>query len=1093
MPAFFSTIISHDYYIPIYSHLFPNWDNAGTLSILLLLIISRLYLWHLIRHWRFEYLTNINVNKKFTLTAFLAILCYHFAISQNISGNVIYDPNNNTTSDGSDFGMPAVKIYLYEDKNNNNLIDANEKIDSTITDAYGFYSFGLKGTMRTFSINASADDANERASNGAMDINDDRIKIVRDGSNCTYAGLRFTNINMIADSVSFAQIRFYTRDDASGNGTLITINGQSANNASAFTTSSYNISNRAKTSKSQLWALTNLSKDNTYYTPDISAVLREIMTTNSWTSSNAVAFIFSDNSCTSSSPFMNFYSRDNSSSKQARLEVYSPTGKRYFVGIAPDELGSTASANVSSYTIAPNTSQFKADFYIKGKAPICYAVGDNGGSSNDDDLVAYNRNTGTSVIVKKNISTNKNIEAMALNKNSTKIYAMDGDVLASYDFQTGNETYRSSAIGNFNYRNAARTSTLVKDLSDPDGMTMDIDGNYWISEVSGTNILLKIDTFGNVFPNTFGTGIAGLEIVLNSTLTNAGSTKLDDLAFNPITGKLYASFTGGNTEYIVEIPTSGSNAGKAINPISFSTSNNVLWTDLEGLAMTNDGVLAGTTGKNANNSSQNNHALVFNQSTLKIESAYQISASYDFESCNCFTRNTDPMVGLTISGKLFDDANGLTDNVVNGVGIRNPNNIQFYAYLLDPMNNVVAATAINSDGSFSLTKAQENNAYEIKLSSEVFSVGSIFTGNTNLPTDWVATGENYGTNNEAGTGNETGSPNLSILVYTTSFNVTNVNFGINKRPTTDDYSFSIASPTINSVKSLTATNGLDTLSGADFEDGILGKNNKFKITSIAGLNGNTLFYDANNNGVVDAGETLTANSVINNYDPAKLKVRFNGLNSTSLTFNYTSVDVGSLEDLTPATYTITWVTPVPVVLIYFDAEKEGKTAKLTWSTASELNNSHFEIYRGVDTKNMIKIGEVKGFGTTQQVQQYEFNDLQPFKVNYYQLRQVDFDGQSELTQIKQVNFDEVVSSSVNYFPNPTSGKLNLNIQKLNKAESIDVMITDYLGRVVVENQTLRTSDIKLEHSVDLSLLPNGMYVIYVTIGSEKHTFNIKKI
>ncbi len=1030
--------------------------------------------------------------KKFTIAVIAAFLFVQVSVAQSISGTVIYDPNNNNTFDGNDFAMPAIKLYLYQDNNNNNLNDINERIDSTNTDAYGNYSFDIKGTLRTFSINNNADDANERVSNGSMDVNDDRLRIVRDGTNCSYAGLRFSNFNLVPDSISYAQIRFYTRDDAFGNGTTVTINGEKSTNAAAYSSNAYDISNRIRTTNNQTWSLSDISKDNLVYTPDLSQVIKEIMTSNAWASSNAIAFIFSDNSCTNASPFMNFYSRNQSNTRQAQLQVYSPTGKRYFVEIAANELGTTASSHVAKITIAPFTNNTSANFYIKGKAPICYAIGDNGSSGNNDDLVAYNRNTGTSIVVKQNISANKNIEAMAVNKNGTKIYAMDGDVLARYDFQTGEETYRGAAIGNFNYRNAARTTTLVQNLSDPDGMTMDADGNYWISEVSGTNILLKIDSMGNVFPNTFGTGIAGLEIILNNTITNSGSTKLDDLAFNTVTGKMYASFTGGSTEYIAEIPLIGNDAGKALNPISFSTTNNVAWSDLEGLGMTNDGYLTGTTGQNAFNSSQNNHGLVFNMNTFKLETATFIGASTDFESCNCFTRNSDPMVGLTVSGRLFDDANGLTDAIVNGNGIMNPSSVQYFAYLLDAANNVVALDTIKNDGTFNLERAQQNNAYTLKLSANSFEIGSIFSGNTNLPTDWVATGENYGSNNGAGSGNQAGIPDLSIAVLTATSNVINVNFGINKRPTSDNYSFSIASPAMNSVKALTATNSLDSLSGADFEDGAKGKNSTFKITSVAGLNGNTLFYDANNNGVIDNGETLAANSTIATYDPAKLKVRFTGLNSTSLVFNYTSVDAGGLEDLTPATYTITWTTPVPVELIYFNAEKDGITSLLTWATASEINNSHFEVLRSVDAINWTKIGEVTGNGTTQQRIQYQFVDKQPLKVNYYRLRQVDFDGQSELTQIKQVNFDAVVTSILSY-PNPTADKVVLNINKINRAEAINIMVSDLTGRTVVQNELIETKNETIAHSVDLSLLQKGMYIIHVVIGEEKHSIKINKI
>ena len=162
--------------------------------------------------------------KKFTIAVIAAFLFVQVSVAQSISGTVIYDPNNNNTFDGNDFAMPAIKLYLYQDNNNNNLNDINERIDSTNTDAYGNYSFDIKGTLRTFSINNNADDANERVSNGSMDVNDDRLRIVRDGTNCSYAGLRFSNFNLVPDSISYAQIRFYTRDDAFVNGTTVTIN-----------------------------------------------------------------------------------------------------------------------------------------------------------------------------------------------------------------------------------------------------------------------------------------------------------------------------------------------------------------------------------------------------------------------------------------------------------------------------------------------------------------------------------------------------------------------------------------------------------------------------------------------------------------------------------------------------------------------------------------------------------------------------------------------------------------------------------------------------------------------------------------------------
>jgi hypothetical protein len=49
----------------------------------------------------------------------------------------------------------------------------------------------------------------------------------------------------------------------------------------------------------------------------------------------------------------------------------------------------------------------------------------------------------------------------------------------------------------------------------------------------------------------------------------------------------------------------------------------------------------------------------------------------------------------------------------------------------------------------------------------------------NLPAGVDATGEDFGTNNQAGSGVESGTPSMSIAVTTATTNITGVNFGLN--------------------------------------------------------------------------------------------------------------------------------------------------------------------------------------------------------------------------------------------------------------------------------------------------------------------------
>ncbi|MFN3694935.1 MAG: WD40/YVTN/BNR-like repeat-containing protein, partial [Ignavibacterium sp.] len=97
---------------------------------------------------------------------------------------------------------------------------------------------------------------------------------------------------------------------------------------------------------------------------------------------------------------------------------------------------------------------------------------------------------------------------------------------------------------------------------------------------------------------------------------------------------------------------------------------------------------------------------------------------------------------------------------------------------------------------------------------------------------------------------------------------------------------------------------------------------------------------------------------------------------------------------------------IPVELTSFQAVAENKVINLSWSTATETNNSHFEVERKFKNQEWEKIGEVGGAGTTTVPQTYLFKDDFSFK-SYegkilYRLKQVDFDGSYEYSKIVTV-------------------------------------------------------------------------------------------
>ncbi|WP_256011398.1 hypothetical protein [Desertivirga xinjiangensis] len=94
---------------------------------------------------------------------------------------------------------------------------------------------------------------------------------------------------------------------------------------------------------------------------------------------------------------------------------------------------------------------------------------------------------------------------------------------------------------------------------------------------------------------------------------------------------------------------------------------------------------------------------------------------------------------------------------------------------------------------------------------------------------------------------------------------------------------------------------------------------------------------------------------------------------------------------------------LPVTLSSFEAKASSNAIRLSWSTASEQNSSHFDILRSVDGKDYQKIGEKKASGNSDANTNYTYVDENPYPgVNYYKLQQFDMDGKFTFYGPKQV-------------------------------------------------------------------------------------------
>ena len=112
---------------------------------------------------------------------------------------------------------------------------------------------------------------------------------------------------------------------------------------------------------------------------------------------------------------------------------------------------------------------------------------------------------------------------------------------------------------------------------------------------------------------------------------------------------------------------------------------------------------------------------------------------------------------------------------------------------------------------------------------------------------------------------------------------------------------------------------------------------------------------------------------------------------------------------------------LPVELVSFTANASLSNVELQWKTATEVNNSEFEIERQpVSTQLWTKIGSVAGAGTSNIPHNYSYTDNVGTAGTYsYRLKQIDHNGAFVYSQTVQVTIavPNVLALSQN-FPEP---------------------------------------------------------------------------
>ena len=211
---------------------------------------------------------------------------------------------------------------------------------------------------------------------------------------------------------------------------------------------------------------------------------------------------------------------------------------------------------------------------------------------------------------------------------------------------------------------------------------------------------------------------------------------------------------------------------------------------------------------------------------------------------------------------------------------------------------------------------------------------------------------------------------------------------------------------------------------------------------------------------------LVSNPNLSNCEGICMLLNNNGVNG-SITISNNPSQCSSLSEVQTVCLALPIVFSKPLV-----AKNNLNTIILNWSVTTQINNNKYIIEHSKDGKDFSPIGEIAGDGTNNAELYYTYTHKTPsIGVNYYRIKQIDYDGQYSYSNIASVEY-EGDYSEIAIYPNPATDEV-----KIYTPNNTKLTITDIYGRTV---KTL--SIIEGENSLDIKELPSGFYIFALQNG-----------
>lgn len=171
-------------------------------------------------------------------------------------------------------------------------------------------------------------------------------------------------------------------------------------------------------------------------------------------------------------------------------------------------------------------------------------------------------------------------------------------------------------------------------------------------------------------------------------------------------------------------------------------------------------------------------------------------------------------------------------------------------------------------------------------------------------------------------------------------------------------------------------------------------------------------------------------------------------------------------------------TPLPVELLLFDAQiiETGRYVDLIWTTGSEINSKHFEIYKSTDLTNWEWLENIPAAGNSAQSLDYKTIDYNPYSgLSYYRLNMINSDGSSSQSEVRSVKLSN--DRSLNIYPNPANDFIVVSGYNQSMGH---LFLTNTLGQQIPIEIVATSENGVVVSTINLS---SGLYYMNLALGT----------